>query len=201
MKKLSVLIALALVLTIGGAYATWTYLTGEMVAVDEEMAVAMGGLEELNTPYGTYKIDSIPTYIVEPKSATNRVTTLQETKNDEGESTSPDLVITFTPATNAEDTVKNNAIPTVLTIEIDDENPFGTYNDGTSDRTIIAINTASVELNWEKGDDGVFTATITSETFMTYLNLTEITLGTVEAYEAYAAALASGKIILTVDAQ
>lgn len=186
MKKLSVLIALALVLTIGGAYATWTYATGSVQPLDKEFGISMGAkVENDSTAYGTYAVTSTPNFIVEPKDGTYNPQLIVN-------GASPALVITFTPDQNAPDTIKSSATPTKITIS----STIGQY-DG---KDVITVKTAEVQLVWVKTGD-TFTATIDAATFLTYLTLNEtFSLDTPLKYTNYSNVLTAGKINVNVAA-
>ena len=112
MKKLSVLIALALCLTIGGAYATWTYVSGDILAsAPVEMGVGIEAPVVVTTAEGTFTIENNLKYIVKSVSDSDYNTKLYK---DTG---CGDLVITFTANEHASDNVYNNAVDSSLYIK------------------------------------------------------------------------------------
>lgn len=184
MKKLSVLIALALVLTIGGAYATWTYAAGGAQGTSGSVEIGMGTLEtDGDISIGSFAITSKPTLTVEPKVDKSDYTT---TLNVTG-----DLVITFTPSASAQQTIKENGTPVNVTIEVGAGNQY----DG---KTLLTL---------ADGADNVFefagglTVTITAAQLSAILDLEGIELNTVAAYNDYAAILEGYSINVTVTPQ
>ncbi len=187
MKKLSVLIALALVLTIGGAYAAWSYSTGLPTDKTATGTLTMGTkVEDNSTPYGTYAVSSVPTITVEPASTTDYTTTLDPSEEV--------FTVTFTPDADAPDTVKANALATQVVVTV---TAAGSYN---SNPMIAAATDNRIDLTWSENDDGSFTATVTAAQIANCLDLTENVLPNPEAYNAYNTALAAVKITLTVTA-
>ena len=93
MKKLSLLIALCMLISIGGVYATWVYSEKSDVAdITGAKAITMTEATFSGT-YGTYAVDTSKlTMQVDPKEGTTHVTSLVITG---------DLVITFKPNTYA----------------------------------------------------------------------------------------------------
>ena len=89
MKKLSLLIAMILCVTIGGVYATWTYTQNTDVA-DEAVNVNMNLTDvAYSGSYGTYKVDTTGLSLtIDPKTGTTHTTALYATGS---------IVITFTP--------------------------------------------------------------------------------------------------------
>ncbi len=110
MKKLSLLVALFMCLTIGGVYATWSYAGTNDIADSFAEAKVTIADAELTGANGTYKIES------------NLVLTVDQA-NDEHEAElifagndgkAIYLTITFTPATNAPLTIKKDGVPSEL---------------------------------------------------------------------------------------
>lgn len=188
MKRLSVIIALALCLTIGGVYAAWTYSVGTPAEQTGSFAVAMGTkVLDDDTNSGSFSVVSTPSFVVEPGNATNYTTTLVKADG------SADLVIKFTPNANASADIKSAAVPAQIAIAV---SGFGNYNDAA----IITVNTANVDLVWVN-NGGELTATIPADTFLGYLTLASNVLDTPAKYDTYAAALATGEINITVSAK
>ena len=98
MKKLGLLIAMILCVTIGGVYASWTYTQSTDVA-DETVNMAMNLTDvKYSGSYGTYTVDaSKVSMTIDPKPGTQHITALTITG---------DLVITFTPNSVAPNEIK-----------------------------------------------------------------------------------------------
>ena len=189
MKKISVLIALALCLTIGGAYAAWTYNVGLPVDQTTTGNLSIGTkVEDNSTPYGTFAVSAAPAISVEPaEDKVNYTTTLAPSSDV--------FTVTFTPEQNAPDAVKANALVTKVTVTVDNA---GSYN---SNPIIAAATENVITLEWNNNGDGTFTATVTAEQIAACLILTANNLPNPEAYTAYATAFASVEVTLTVSAQ
>ncbi len=110
MKKLSVLIAIMLCVTIGGVYATWTYAgTNDIADAFAEAKVTITDAE-LTGANGTYKIESNLVLTVDQANESHEAK-LVFAANDGKPIT---LTVTFTPAANAPQTIKENAVPSEL---------------------------------------------------------------------------------------
>ena len=184
MKKLSLLIALALLISIGGVYATWVYSQSDDVAdITNARAITMTNAT-FEGNYGTYNTDATTlTMKVDPKAGTTHTTALYIT----GE-----IVITFTPATHAPADIKEHGIPTTYT--------FGISNDSWKydGSNIITVDTTSKNVQWTKNDDGTLSYVVTAEELAGILTLAEFELDTKADYDAYDAVLTNGQITLTV---
>ena len=187
MKKISVLIALALCLTIGGAYAAWTYGVGLPVDQTATGNLSIGTKVEDNTPFGAYAVSAAPAIGIEP--AQDRVDYTTTLLPSDGVFT-----VTFTPNQNAPDAVKASALATTVTVTVANA---GSYN---GNPMIAAATNNVINLSWINNDNGSFTATVTAAQIAACLNLTANNLPNPEAYTAYATALASVEITLTVAA-
>ena len=180
MKKLSLLVALALLITVGGVYATWNYAQGDATSktgyLDKVTLVADSVVDSAK---GTFEIDT-----------TNLKITVDDTNNDhvaelliEG-----DIKITFTPSTGADKTVQDNGILMQYTLSTTDNYNFGS-------RTIFSVDTETQFLN----DTASKTATVTADDLKALISLNgDISLPDVETYEQFKTALHSGAIGITV---
>lgn len=184
MKKISLLIALALCLTISGVYATWVYSQSDDVA-DITGATAITMTEATFTgTYGTYSVDTSNLSMqVDPKVGTAHVTSLLITG---------DLTITFSPNTYVPDDIKNNGVASTYAFSL--SNNDWKYNT----EYIITVNTDKHDISWTKASNGTFTYTISAETLASYLTLTEFSLDTKAEYDAYDRVLTNGQVVITV---
>lgn len=193
MKKISILIVLMLMITIGGVYATWTYTQTTDVA-DEAVNMAMNLTDVVYAgSYGTYKVDRTSVELtIDPKTGTTHTTALQITGN---------IVVTFTPATHAPVEIKEDGVDSTFTITL--SNNSWTFDDDTEDETparnIITLNhNGAHKIAWTKQADGTFTYTISAAELAEHIVLTEFVLDTKAKYDLFNAALANGQIIFTV---
>lgn len=192
MKKLSLLIAMILCVTIGGVYATWTYTQNTDVA-DEAVNKTMNltGVAYSGS-YGTYLINADSLLLkIDPEEGSTHITSLDIT----GE-----IIITFTPNSVAPQNIKDEGVPSTFQFSLSNTN--WKYDDGHGDgpQDVISLtHTGKEDIDWGDADEnGVFTRTIEATELATYLNLTKFNLDTKVKYDAYSAVLGQGNIILTV---
>lgn len=204
MKKLTILLALMLIVTIGGVYATWSYAGTNDIAdsfAEAKVTITDAVLTGAN---GTYTIES------------NLVLTVDQ-KNDDHEAelvfSSNDgqpifLKVTFTPAANAPQEIKNNAVPselyfgttTDMTYSIDAE---GSYDaNGTATKIFKFQNESdgifSANFNWTPEADGTFTYTMDEAALKNQIQLSQtFVLDTKGEHDNFREAL-SGNIIARV---
>lgn len=197
MKKLSVLLALMLCVTITGVYAAWTYAgTNDIADAFAESKITIADAE-LTGANGTYTITS------------NLVLTVDQA-NDDHEAelvfSSNDgqpihLTVTFTPAANAPQTIKDNAVPselyfdttTVMQYKIDAE---GNYDEnGTPTDIITFANPADTifaeNVTWVGPQaDGSFTYTLDEAALKAQISLTRVFVLDIKAeHDAFREAL------------
>lgn len=185
MKKLSLLIALCMLLSIGGVYATWVYSKSDDVAdVIGSKAITMTGATFTGT-YGTYNVDtSNLTMVVDPKEGTAHTTSLKIGGN---------LVIKFTPDTYAPVEVKKNGVASTFAFSL--SNSAWNYDS----KAIMTVDTEKHDITWGNPDsNGVFTYTIDANALAGYLTLAEFTLDTKADYDAYEMELTKGQVVITI---
>ena len=185
MKKLSLLIALCMLLTIGGVYATWTYTQNTDVA-DEAVNMTLNLADvAYSGSYGTYKVDTTGlNLIIDPKEGTQHVTALYATGN---------IVVTFTPNSVAPSEIKDGGVPSTYQFSLSNSN---WQYDG---QNIATVNHAEEhDITWQPNGDGTFSYTITAADFLEHVSLTEIELDTKSKYNAYNTVLGTGTIVITV---
>ena len=191
MKKLSVLIALMLCITIGGVYATWTYTQTTDVA-DESVGAAMNltGVAYAGS-YGTYEIDKTTLALtIDPKNGTSHTTSLL---------VAGEIVVKFTPSNVAPVEIKESGVPTTFSFAL--SNDAWTFDDSHGDgpKNIIALKHAgSHDVVWNPVGDGTFTFTLTAANIAEHLELTEFVLDTKTLYDEYTVALRGGQIVFSV---
>ena len=185
MKKLSLLVALALLITVSGVYATWTYTQTTDVA-DESVHMSLNLTNvTYEGSYGTYEINkSGLSMLIDPKEGTTHTTALNITGN---------LVIKFTPATYAPVEVKNDGVASIFRFSL-------TNNDWKYGSTDIVTlqHTGDHAITWTKQADGSFTYTMDAAALAGHIKLNEVTLDTKAEYDAYNTALGTGQIAVTV---
>ena len=186
MKKLGLLIGLAICVTVGGVYATWTYTQNTDVA-DETVNMTMNLTDvAYSGSYGTYKVDITGlTLTIDPKPGTTHTTSLVA----EGA-----IVLKFTPNSVAPEEIKQNGVESTFKFGL--SNPSWKY-DG---QDIVTLKHSEAEaFTWgAPGVDGVFTHTIPASEIGDHIELTEFVLDTKAKYDAYNTALGQGQITITV---
>lgn len=186
MKKLSLLIALILCVTIGGVYATWTYTQNTDVA-DETINMTMNLTDvAYSGSYGTYKIDTSSLKLkIDPKAGTTHTTALFIEGN---------IVITFTPNSVAPQEVKENGVESTFKFGLTNSN--WTYE---GEKIVTLAHEEEEDIVWGEPDqEGVFTFTISAEDLAEHINLTEFVLDNKEKYDSFNTALGQGQITITV---
>ena len=184
MKKLSMLIALALCITIGGVYATWIYTNSDDVAdVIETKALTMTNVS-YDGSYGTYDVDSTDlTMKVDPLNGTTHTTGLLMTGT---------LTITFTPNQYAPAEILESGVASTFALKLPNAN--WKYND----QQIVTVDTTAQDITWVKEANGTFTCTVSAGTLEPLITLTPIVLDTKAEYDAYGTVLGTGSIELVV---
>ena len=157
MKKLSLLIALILCVTVGGVYANWVY-SGSTDVLDQTKVKSIN-LTDITEQgeYGTYTLNADSLLIKIDQANENYEAKLVV----EGS-----VTVTFKPGANVSPSVKENGVPTTLTINSDDA---WTYNG----QTFLSINTQKnvINIDWGTADaTGTFTVIIDGATIAEALN-------------------------------
>ncbi len=183
-KILSLLIAFAMLVTVGGVYATWTYTQATDVADEAvNMSLNLSTVTYVGT-YGTYEIDqSGVTMTIDPKEGTTHTTALYITG---------DLVVKFTPNTYAPTEIKENGVDSTYTFSL--ANTSWKYEN----TNIVSLNNATGDVSWTKEADGTFTKTFSATELSSIINLTEFTLDTKNDYDAYNTVLGQGSIVISI---
>ena len=224
MKKLSLLIASLLCVTIGGVYATWYYASsGKVESQHTHFALGITGTDTAGT-YGNYYIN-VNTNIkmwVDPAGTTQELshkTALyfgSETDNVVTEADNDAVMVTlkYVPGENMPATDFNNGIITKWSLKTSialDAWTFGgeqIFEDVvTTSFTVYPYGTTTDGVNevkpsqcWEpKATDGAFYYYITIGQIRDLIVLNEIELDTLEKHGNYLAALNSGKIGITIE--
>ena len=179
MKKLSILIALILCVTVGGVYATWNYAQGTVGNTQEYPdgnTTALAGKVE-TTDKGTITIDDSNLQIL-----------IDDMDNNlEGELyISGSISVTFTPNQGADADVVANGVALQFALS-------ATENFNYNGNPIFVLNTDAQTMGLVNG-----TATISADTLKNLISLNTLRLPTVADYDAFRAALHSGSLIITV---
>ena len=213
MKKLSLLVALAMLITVGGVYATWDY--AEKVA--EIKTVEMPGVIQM-TDYtnasakGTIAVDATHLSVLISDSDDNFRPEISFDADDY-------VVITFTPDDKASNDVKANGIALNFWFTLTDgaDKTYDYDGDGTKD-PIFNINATESEkasweigrvdsssaIKWELRPDGTFEAHLTASALFGITDASAITfndnvtLDTLAKYMAFDSAVNNGRFVLNL---
>ena len=180
MKRLAAIMAGALLTTVGGVYAQFTYAQGNVeqaeISMQKNLATAA-----TNTEKGTINV------------AGNFLVSIDDTNNDLMTETtiSGNLTISFTPAQGADADVRDNGIPLKMTIVIGGTNE---YADQALFELTSAYTAGGVALNGgNKVKDEI---TVNLSNYISWKQ--EFTLSTFAEYEAFKAAFEGTTITVTV---
>ena len=194
MKKLSLLIALALIVTIGGVYATWIYTGDDVADITDSKAIKLTNATFKDT-YGTYtsNVDNLIITVDPKQNHTNNHTTSLIIEGY--------IEITFTPDENAPGDVKTGGVNTVYWFSVSKDN--WTFNDGSGTKDIITFahtgEEAKHQITWTYDSArGVCYARIEADEIARHFNLTEFYLDTKTDYDAFDAALQQAQLVLHI---
>lgn len=221
MKKLSLLVVLALLITVGGVYATWTYTSASADIVDASKEIVVQLADATTTgAAGTFHVESNLGLVIDQDDDASQVHSAKLvyklTGNDNPQDSAIAMTITFTPSANASQTIRDNAVPAELYFSTTTEMKYpadanGFYNAGGSPKNIFVLsNTANDNFEgnpstypekavaWTKQSDGTFTATYTLAQMKTMIQLNSpIILDTKADYDAFKLLL-NGNIVANV---
>ena len=193
MKRLSFIIALTLVLTIGGVYATFNY-AGNQDTIDEVVIDNMGkelaDAKVIDSKKGTLTVDVAQDFLI-------KVDDFNENLRTVGRYTKPEMKITFTPDPSSATETHTKGINLKLTFT------NGKYNN----KDIFTIKDSKgnvctdsvVQLSRDEGelqDDGSFVFTLD---LSQYITVTEFELPTKKDYDNYAEAFGQFALSITVE--
>lgn len=179
MRRIGIVIILALVLTVGSVYATFSYAQGEVAQKTSSISTNVAD-KVVTTEKGTITIDNSFAISVDDTSGALKTSY----------TTSGTTKVTFTAATGADDDVKNNGIKLKLTITFGGTNKYN----GTDIFTTKAAYTAGgVVLNGGNKVLGEITINLAD-----YLAVSEISLPTAAEYDLYKSAFDATTITITV---
>lgn len=206
MKKLSLLVALALLITVGGVYATWSYSgTNDIGDAYGEAKVEMAGFE-LTGANGTYKVESNLILTVDQANEDHEA----ELEFSSNNSAPIFLTVTFTPAANAPQTIKDNAVPSELYFGVTTPMQYkmdgdGNYSAEGTAKDIFKFTNASdgifsPNVTWTKKADGSFTYTLDEIALKNQISLSQTFVLDIKAeYDAFHAALAGNVVARITD--
>lgn len=188
MKKLSLLLALAMILTTSGVYAVWTFTQStDIMDINTTSVIDMTNATTIGT-YGTYEFDNNLVMTIDPKENTTHTTALYITGT---------LTIKFTPNTFAPVDIREYGVESFFTHEL--TNNAWKYGETyimtiDSEQHVIAPSNSSSAIKWTKNSDGSFSYTFTADEIASHIQLAEIILDTKAEYDEYDNVLSQGQI-------
>lgn len=116
MKKLSLLVALALLITVSGVYATWTYTNENSDIVDRRYDIKVVMEDAIvSGAEGVFTLESDLVLKIDQKDTGDHTAVLKFASNSTTEpNKDPSLTITFTPDQNAAASIKEHGVPAEL---------------------------------------------------------------------------------------
>ena len=156
MKKLSVIISLALVITIGGVFAAWNYSNGTATGITTTRALDMASITTTvekgkitaNSTGMTLIVDDDKS--VNPQTGTSFKAVLVGTGS---------INVTFTPDDSADPTVKQNGIHMIATVTITKAEGTTQWTADDNANTLVDILAPNTENNKNVIDLGTVMAT------------------------------------------
>lgn len=171
MKKLTLLLALIVCVTVGSVYAAWIYTGTSLDAINPGLTHGMT-TATTDAKIGTLAVvDNGITIEIDQATATDYHANLL---------ISGSITVSFTPNLGAPEEVVNNAVPAQMTILVTNPQSY-------DETPIYKLNTpSSVDLVWEKQTDGSFLATVSASQIDAILDLGgEFVLDTHAKYQAF----------------
>ena len=177
MKKFSLLIALCILLSIGGVYATWIYSGNQIDAQTSPFVSKMGGLDhEGNSGSYTFTENSLE-FAVEPDSQDTKITTLVWTEGT--------IKVVFTPKGDINDSMLGKALNATLTVELA-SSTAGTYNGSDIYTLDPDFKVALTDTDWTSHNSGeYYTYTITADTIKDAISINAFHLPSEDDYTTF----------------
>lgn len=202
MVRLGLIILMLLCVTITGVYAAWTYAGTEDIAdvyAESKITITDAQLTGAN---GTYTIES------------NLVLTIDQANEDHlaqlvfASNNSDDiyLKVTFTPAANAPQNIKDNAVPTQIFFgtttdmkyKIDTDGNYSATGTETDILSFLNHEGNKLDIVWTDNGDGTFSYTMNEDTLKSQISLSQdFILDIKSEYDAFRAAL-NGNVVAHV---
>lgn len=206
MKKLSILIALMLCITISGVYAAWSYAgTNDIADVLTEAKVTIADVV-LQGANGVYTISSNLVLTVDQANEAHEA----ELKFASNNSDPIYLKVTFKPAANAPKSIKDNAVPTEIYYGVSTPMQYkmdaeGNYSaTGTAKDIFKFSNPSDGKLNntitWTEEADGSFSYTMDVDDLKEAIQLSQtFVLDLKSEHDAFREALGGNIVVRVTD--
>ena len=193
MKRISIIVAIVLIATIGGVYATWNYPgTSTNIGLQQNQTITLENAVQ-DGAAGSYTLThNISSINITPDG--------QDTKNAKlvatySSGSAPEFILTFKPTINAGDQIEEKALASYVYFGTERTFVWGepsttlfTFPVGkTSPITIFTADETTEEYHWEWIQaDGLFKCTITFSDITDIVNFnTTVHLPTIEDYNKF----------------
>ena len=190
MKKLSLLIVLCILLTIGGVYATWIYSGNQIDAQTTPFVSKMGGLDhEGNSGSYTFTDNNLE-FAVEPDSQDTKITTIVWNAGS--------ITLVFTPKGDINDAMHAKALNATITVELASSSA-GEYKGETIYTIDSSFKLSLTEDDWTSHNDGeYYTHTITANEIKDAISIGSFHLPNEDDYNDFKTAIQDVKFRVKV---
>lgn len=177
-KKISILIVLAMIVTIGGVYATWNYAMDGVDGVNVTTDVALTN-KVVNTSQGEIVVDASDlTIVIDDDNTDYHGELIIDGQID----------ITFTADPYADAEIKTNGLPMQYQLSVTTPWEYKGVQ-------IFTVEDAPIALN---NGNGTFTATITAADLLAAIEMCDVYLPEEADYDDFTDILLQGEITITV---
>lgn len=181
-RVLSLLIALAILVTVGGVYATWLYAETDMTAVHGHIGSFGLASAEINNSKGTFTVDASSAHLViDQTAADNYFAKLTATGT---------ITVKFTPSTIFSNSNPDlEAFNVVYSLVTDNTAPTSYMaNDGTGEKALFTKFDTTTQTNLALTKDGdVYTATVDANDLLNLIKINTFELDTYAKYSNFSA--------------
>ena len=187
-KSLSLLLALALCITIGGVYAAWIYAETPITAVHSHIGSFGLANAQVNNSKGTISIDASNAHLtIDQKDSANLDYTAVLTATGT-------ITVTFTPSDYFASSGENIALQ--YNLKTDNSNPIGfsvkTSATDTTKTLFTKFDTSTKsDLNLVKQNDGSYVATVNASDLLSLITINEFVLNNYDKYTYFSAQIGS----------
>ena len=192
MRKLSLLMAIILCVTVGGVYAVWTYSEEGLTVTNanSESVAVLADHVILNEAVGSFSVkENNLKLVIDQKNAEHEAELkfMDNTKTGDGY-----ITFAFTPSENAGQAVKDFAIDSKVTISLTAPMQYpmdaeGNYDAAGTPTDIFTINSNEIAVVWTPVGNGTFEFTIDADDLVDIIELPQpsFTLDVHEEYDAF----------------
>ena len=197
MKKIALMIAIALVLSVGGVYATWRYSTAAVGSsefdISDKLSITI--VDQTNDSKGSISAPNSLVLTIDDDNGDHKPDWDADIAEQVGS-----LVVKFTPNVGASATSFKYYL-TISSYEYDcaSHGHVSIFNPVDTDATVDGIQILSGTIDFTGGKDAVSSNTYTAEDIQNLLVLNrDIELDSIEEYNTYSEHVGNVKLVLTV---